>query len=90
MRGRRPGHRQLVDHGVVLDHRLGRERRDRGRLGWERRDRSIVAPTVLASAAMIVNYLGANDERAFTTLVLMTRITAVIPYAFSALAQIKK
>ena len=49
----------------------------------------IVSSTVLASAAMIVNYLGANGARAFTTLVLMTGITAAIPYAFSALAQIK-
>lgn len=39
----------------------------------------IVASTVLASAAMIVNHLGANGERAFTTLVLMSRITAAIP-----------
>src|SRR5499427_6357151 len=49
----------------------------------------IIAATVLASVAMIVNYLGANGARAFTTLVLMTGITAAIPYGFSALAQIK-
>ena len=49
----------------------------------------IVASTVLASVAMIVNYIGDNGARAFTTLVLMTGITAAIPYAFSALAQIK-
>ena len=49
----------------------------------------IVSSTLLASAAMIVYYLGANGARAFTTLVLMTGITAAIPYAFSALAQIK-
>jgi APA family basic amino acid/polyamine antiporter len=49
----------------------------------------IVASTVLASAAMAVNYLGESGARAFTTLVLMTGITAAIPYAFSALAQIK-
>ncbi len=49
----------------------------------------IVSSTVLASAAMIVNYLGANGARAFTTLGLMAGITAAIPYAFSALAQIK-
>ena len=49
----------------------------------------IVASTVLASIAMIVNYLGANGASAFTTLVLMTGITAAIPYAFSALAQLK-
>src|SRR5215831_9577954 len=49
----------------------------------------IVSSTLLASVAMIVNYLGDSGERAFTTLVLMTGITAAIPYAFSALAQIR-
>lgn len=49
----------------------------------------IVASTVLASAAMIINYLGSNGATVFTTLVLMTGITAAIPYGFSALAQIK-
>src|SRR4030095_5579140 len=49
----------------------------------------IVASTVLASVAMIVNYLGSGGATVFTTLVLMTGITAAIPYAFSALAQLK-
>jgi basic amino acid/polyamine antiporter, APA family len=49
----------------------------------------IVASTVLASIAMIINYLGSNGSTVFTTLVLMTGITAAIPYAFSALAQLK-
>jgi APA family basic amino acid/polyamine antiporter len=49
----------------------------------------IIASTTLASIAMIINYLGSNGANAFTTLVLMTGITAAIPYAFSALAQIK-
>jgi APA family basic amino acid/polyamine antiporter len=49
----------------------------------------IVASTALASVAMIINYLGSSGANAFTTLVLMTGITAAIPYAFSALAQIK-
>ena len=49
----------------------------------------IIASTVLASIAMIVNYLGSSGANAFTTLVLMTGITAAIPYGFSALAQIK-
>jgi APA family basic amino acid/polyamine antiporter len=49
----------------------------------------IVASTVLASIAMAVNYMGSGGATAFTTLVLMTGITAAIPYAFSALAQIK-
>ena len=38
---------------------------------------------------MIINYLGSNGATVFTTLVLMTGITAAIPYGFSALAQIK-
>jgi len=49
----------------------------------------IIASTVLASIAMIINYLGSTGVTVFTTLVLMTGITAAIPYAFSALAQIK-
>jgi APA family basic amino acid/polyamine antiporter len=49
----------------------------------------IVASTTLSSIAMIVNYLGSGGANAFTTLVLMTGITAAIPYGFSALAQIK-
>ena len=49
----------------------------------------IVASTALASIAMIFNYLGSSGATAFTTLVLMSGITAAIPYAFSALAQIK-
>ncbi|HYB29374.1 MAG TPA: amino acid permease [Solirubrobacteraceae bacterium] len=49
----------------------------------------IIASTALASIAMIVNYLGSSGATAFTTLLLMTGITAAIPYGFSALAQIK-
>ena len=49
----------------------------------------IIASTVLASVAMGINYLGSNGATVFTTLVLMTGITSAIPYAFSALAQIK-
>jgi basic amino acid/polyamine antiporter, APA family len=49
----------------------------------------VVASTVLASIAMIVNYLGSGGATVFTTLVLMTGITAAIPYGFSALAQLK-
>ena len=49
----------------------------------------IVASTALASIAMVINYLGSSGATVFTTLVLMTGITAAIPYAFSALAQIK-
>ena len=49
----------------------------------------IIVSTTLASIAMIINYLGSGGSDAFTTLVLMTGITASIPYGFSALAQIK-
>jgi basic amino acid/polyamine antiporter, APA family len=49
----------------------------------------IIASTALASVAMIVNYLGSGGATVFTTLVLMTGITAAIPYGFSALAQLK-
>lgn len=49
----------------------------------------IVFSTVLASIAIVINYLGSDGVNVFTTLVLMTGITAAIPYGFSALAQIK-
>ena len=49
----------------------------------------IVVSTLLASVAMIINYLGSDGATVFTTLVLMTGITTAIPYLFSALAQIK-
>ncbi|MFI5623669.1 amino acid permease [Nocardioides sp. NPDC051685] len=49
----------------------------------------IVASAALASAAVVVSYLGTDGATVFTTLVLMTGITAAIPYAFSALAQLK-
>jgi APA family basic amino acid/polyamine antiporter len=49
----------------------------------------IITSTTLASVAMLVNYLGSGGANAFTTLILMTGITAAIPYGFSALAQIK-
>ena len=49
----------------------------------------IVASTVLASIAMAINYIGSGGATVFTTLVLMTGITAAIPYGFSALAQLK-
>lgn len=49
----------------------------------------VVMSTVLASIAVIINYLGSSGADVFTTLVLMTGITAAIPYGFSALAQIK-
>ena len=49
----------------------------------------IVASTALASIAVLINYLGADGQTVFTTLVLMSGITSAIPYASSALAQIK-
>jgi APA family basic amino acid/polyamine antiporter len=49
----------------------------------------IIVSTALASIAMIINYVGSNGVTVFTTLVLMTGITAAIPYGFSALAQLK-
>jgi basic amino acid/polyamine antiporter, APA family len=48
----------------------------------------IVASTILASVAVVISYVGTSGATVFTTLVLMTGITAAIPYAFSALAQI--
>ncbi len=56
----------------------------RGAPAW-----GIVFSTALASIAIVVNYLGSNGATVFTTLVLMTGITAAIPYGFSAAAQIK-
>ncbi|GAA2852380.1 transporter [Actinoplanes cyaneus] len=49
----------------------------------------ILSSTVLGSVAMTVSYMGASGATVFNTLVLMTGITAAIPYAFSALAQFK-
>ncbi|GID30873.1 amino acid permease [Paractinoplanes brasiliensis] len=49
----------------------------------------ILASTVLATAAMVLSYAGTSGATVFNTLVLMTGITAAIPYAFSALAQLK-
>jgi basic amino acid/polyamine antiporter, APA family len=49
----------------------------------------IVASTFLASVAVVISYFGTHGATVFTTLVLMTGITAAIPYAFSALAQLK-
>lgn len=49
----------------------------------------IVSSTALASVAVVVSYLGTHGATVFTTLVLMTGITAAIPYAASALAQLR-
>jgi APA family basic amino acid/polyamine antiporter len=49
----------------------------------------VIVSAVLSSAAVIINYLGSDGATVFTTLILMTGITAAIPYGFSALAQMK-
>ncbi len=49
----------------------------------------IISSTALASVAVVISYLGSSGATVFTTLVLMTGITAAIPYAASALAQLK-
>ncbi len=48
----------------------------------------IVSSTLFASIAVLISFWGANGSTVFTTLVLMTGITAAIPFGFSALAQI--
>lgn len=49
----------------------------------------IIASTTLASVAVVISFIGTRGATVFTTLVLMTGITAAIPYAASALAQLK-
>jgi APA family basic amino acid/polyamine antiporter len=49
----------------------------------------IVVSAVLSSVAVVVNYIGSSGPTVFTILILMTGITAAIPYGFSALAQLK-
>jgi len=49
----------------------------------------IVISGVLSSVAVAVNYIGSEGSTVFITLILMTGITAAIPYGFSALAQLK-
>jgi len=48
----------------------------------------IISSAALSSVAVVISYMGASGSTVFTTLVLMTGITAAVPYAFSALAQI--
>jgi APA family basic amino acid/polyamine antiporter len=48
----------------------------------------IISSTALGSVAMAVSFMGTSGAAVFNTLVLMTGITAAIPYAFSALAQL--
>lgn len=49
----------------------------------------IVASTALATLAVVVANWGSDGYTVFNTLVFMSGITAAIPYAFSALAQLK-
>jgi APA family basic amino acid/polyamine antiporter len=49
----------------------------------------VVVSALLSSVAVVINYIGSSGPTVFTTLILMTGITAAIPYGFSALAQIK-
>ena len=102
--GRVPGgrccHRLRLRSAQRLDHDLRRDaaRGGEGRIVPDAFGRlssrgvpavGIIGSTVLASVAMVVSYLGASGATVFTTLVLMSGITAAIPYAFSALAQLK-
>lgn len=48
----------------------------------------IISSTLFASLAVLISFWGTNGSTVFTTLVLMTGITAAIPFGFSALAQI--
>ena len=48
----------------------------------------IVASTALASLAVLISFWGTDGATVFTTLVLMTGITAAVPFAFSGLAQL--
>jgi APA family basic amino acid/polyamine antiporter len=48
----------------------------------------IVSSTAFASLAVLISFWGTSGSTVFTTLVLMTGITAAIPFGFSALAQI--
>jgi APA family basic amino acid/polyamine antiporter len=49
---------------------------------------AIICSTLLASVAVLISFWGTEGSTVFTTLVLMTGITAAIPFGFSALAQI--
>lgn len=49
----------------------------------------IISSTLLASLFMVFSYAGSAGITVFNTLVYMSGITAAIPYAFSAAAQIK-
>ena len=49
----------------------------------------ILVSALLATVLVVVSHLGASGIQVFNSLILMNGIAAAIPYAFSALAQIK-
>ena len=49
----------------------------------------VIISTVFASVAMAASFAGSTGHDVFNTLLYMSGITAAIPYAFSAAAQIK-
>jgi basic amino acid/polyamine antiporter, APA family len=49
----------------------------------------IIVSAVLATVLVVVSHLGASGIQVFNSLILMNGIAAAIPYAFSAMAQIK-
>jgi basic amino acid/polyamine antiporter, APA family len=49
----------------------------------------IIISALLATALVLVSHIGAGGIQVFNSLILMNGIAAAIPYAFSALAQIK-
>ena len=49
----------------------------------------VIISTVFASVAMAASFAGSTGQDVFNTLLYMSGITAAIPYAFSAAAQIK-
>lgn len=49
----------------------------------------IVLSTILATVAMVASFAGSAGQGVFDTLLYMSGITAAIPYAFSAAAQIR-
>ena len=49
----------------------------------------IAAVAALASLAVLISFWGTDGATVFTTLVLMTGITAAVPFAFSGLAPVQ-
>ncbi|MCG2799678.1 MAG: amino acid permease [Cellulomonas sp.] len=49
----------------------------------------ILTSTLLSTVVVVLSHIGASGIAVFDTLILMTGIAAAIPYAFSALAQLR-